>query len=119
MKRVPCAAAVAALLVLAMRVQAAELGPTRPARLDAWRVIGPGGGGTMRRPALSPHDPKGGLLGCGMTGAPAPGPPASPTLLLGSTDGGRTWARVTAFASERIFALRVDGRGRDPGVRAI
>ena len=202
---------------------AGELGPTRPARLDAWRVIGPGGGGTMRRPAISPHDPNVVVLGCDMTGAyltldggaswrminfgsvptsfafdpsrlqtiyagaeavyrsddtgrtwrmvlpdpakktvarsigdhgdrvlvtddpaypgsgrnvtihaiavdeddpdrvyvaasaahsPIPGTPASPTLLLGSTDGGRTWSRATAFGSERVFALRAEGRGK-------
>ena len=216
-----------ALLALA---GAADLGPTRNARLDAWRVIGPGGGGTMRRPAISPHDPKVVLLGCDMTGAyltgdggaswrmfnlgsvptafafdpsrpqklyagaeavyrsddsgrtwrmvlpdpakntvakaigdhgdrvlftddpaypgsgrsvtihaiavdeddsnrvyaaasaadsPVPGTPASPTLLLGSTDGGRAWSRVTAFGSERVFALRADGGGKNPRVQAV
>jgi photosystem II stability/assembly factor-like uncharacterized protein len=200
------------------------------ARLDAWRVIGPGGGGTMRRPAISPHDPNLVVLGCDMTGAyltsdggaswrmfnlgsvptafafdpqkpsvlyagaeavyrsddagrtwrmvlpdparntfarsigdhgdrviftddpaypgsgrsvtihaiavdsldssrvfvaanaadsPVPGTPASPTLLIESTDGGRTWSRVSAFASERIFALRSDAGAREPRVRAI
>jgi photosystem II stability/assembly factor-like uncharacterized protein len=49
--------------------------------------------------------------------SPIPGTPASPTLLLGSADGGRSWSRVTAFSAERIFALRADGRGRD--VRAL
>jgi len=216
--------------VLAALVLAAELGPTHPARLDAWRVIGPGGGGTMRRPAISPHDPKLVVLGCDMTGAyitgdggaswrmvnfgsvptafafdprrpaivyagagavyrsddtgrtwrmvlpdpakntltraigdhgdrviftddpaypgsgrsvtihaiavdaddparlfvaasaadsPVPGTPASPTLLLGSADGGRTWSRVASFASERIFALRADGGGKESRVRAL
>ena len=209
---------------------AADLGPTRPARLDAWRIIGPGGGGTMRRPAISPHDPKVVVLGCDMTGAyltadggaswrmfnlgsvptafafdpsrpqtiyagaeavyrsddsgrtwrmvlpdpakstvaraigdhgdrvlftddpaypgsgrsvtvhaiavdeddparvfvaasaadsPVPGTPASPTLLLGSTDGGRTWARVTDLGTERVFALRAEGGAAAPRVRAV
>ena len=32
----------------------------RPApRFDAWRVLGPGGGGTMIGPTISPHDPSG------------------------------------------------------------
>ena len=230
MKRVTFAAAVATLLVLAMRVQAAELGPTRPTRLDAWKVIGPGGGGTMRRPAISPHDSKIVLLGCDMTGAyvtgdggaswrminfgsvptafafdpsrpqtvyagaeavyksddagrtwrmvlpdpaknsvakpigdhgdrvlftddptypgsgrsvtihaiavdeddptrlfvaasaadsPVPGTPASATLLLGSTDGGRAWSRVASFGSERVFALRASGGGKAPRVHAL
>ena len=26
-------------------------------RLDAWRILGPGGGGTMVHPVISPHDP--------------------------------------------------------------
>jgi photosystem II stability/assembly factor-like uncharacterized protein len=38
-------------------------------RQDAWRVVGPGGGGTMRRPAISPHDPRLVVEGCDMTGA--------------------------------------------------
>jgi photosystem II stability/assembly factor-like uncharacterized protein len=191
-------------------------------RLDAWRVIGPGGGGTMRRPAVSPHDPRVVVEGCDMTGAyitrdggnswrmfhlgwvvdafafdpkdarvvyagtgalwrsedagqtwamvypdparntvehgfgdhadvvyttddplypsgldvnimaiavdPAdtrrlfiassatpPGPPGSqPTghsIILGSEDRGRTWARVAEIATERVFAIRAEGRG--------
>jgi photosystem II stability/assembly factor-like uncharacterized protein len=28
-----------------------------PQRLDAWQIIGPGGGGTFYEPAISPHDP--------------------------------------------------------------
>jgi photosystem II stability/assembly factor-like uncharacterized protein len=230
MKRTLIAAIVVVAPALVALVLAAELGPTRPARLDAWRVIGPGGGGTMRRPAISPHDPKVVLLGCDMTGAyvtgdggaswrmfnlgsvptafafdparpqtlyagaeavyrsddsgrtwrmvlpdpakntvvrsigdhgdrvvvtddpaypgsgrsvtihaiavdeddpgrvyvaasaadsPVPGTPASPTLLLGSTDGGRTWSRATAFGSERVFALRADGGGKAPRMHAI
>ena len=230
MKRVTFAAAIAALVVLATLVLAAELGPTRPTRLDAWRVIGPGGGGTMRRPAISPHDSQVVLLGCDMTGAyvtgdggaswrminfgsvptafafdpsrpqtvyagaeavyksddagrswrmvlpdparntvarpigdhgdrvlftddpaypgsgrsvtihaiavdeddparvwvaasaadsPVPGTPASPTLLLGSVDGGRTWSRVASFGAERVFALRSNGGGKAPRVHAL
>jgi hypothetical protein len=38
-------------------------------RQDAWTVVGPGGGGTMRRPAISPHDPRLVVEGCDMTGA--------------------------------------------------
>jgi photosystem II stability/assembly factor-like uncharacterized protein len=29
----------------------------QPRRLDAWKIIGPGGGGTFYHPAISPHDP--------------------------------------------------------------
>ena len=212
------AAAVSAAVAFAA---ASDVGPARNARLDRWRVIGPGGGGTMRRPAISPHDPRVVMLGCDMTGAyltgdggaswrmanfgavptafafdpkrpavvyagaaavyrsddagrtwrmvlpdparhtveraigdhgdrviftddvtypgggnvtvhaiavdeddashvfaalsasdsPVPGSKSAPTLLVGSTDDGRTWSRLGAFASERIFALRSDGGG--------
>src|SRR3974390_2705228 len=36
---------------------------------SAWRVIGPGGGGAMFHPTVSPHDPKTAVLNCEMTGA--------------------------------------------------
>jgi photosystem II stability/assembly factor-like uncharacterized protein len=29
----------------------------KPQRLDAWQIIGPGGGGTFHNPSISPHDP--------------------------------------------------------------
>jgi photosystem II stability/assembly factor-like uncharacterized protein len=231
MKRIQLVAALVAVSSLAATLAlTAELGPTRNARLDAWKVIGPGGGGTMRRPAISPHDPKVVLLGCDMTGgyltgdggvswrmvnfgsvptafafdptkpstvyagaeavyrsddsgrtwrmvlpdparntvakaigdhgdrvlftddpvypgsgrnvtihaiavdeddparvfvaasaadSPVPGTPASPTLLLGSTDGGHTWSRLAAFGSERVFALRSHGGGKAPRVHAL
>ncbi|HEU0106815.1 MAG TPA: hypothetical protein VFT38_11635 [Vicinamibacteria bacterium] len=38
-------------------------------RQDAWTIVGPGGGGTMRRPAISPRDARLVALGCDMTGA--------------------------------------------------
>jgi photosystem II stability/assembly factor-like uncharacterized protein len=53
------------LVVLAALARADVPAP----RFDAWHVIGPGGGGTMRRPAVSPHDPRVVVEGCDMTGA--------------------------------------------------
>ena len=100
MKRVQLAAALAAVAALAAFVLAAELGPTRPARLDAWRVIGPGGGGTMRRPAISPHDPKTVVLGCDMTGAYVTG------------DGGASWRMINFGSVPTAFAF--DRRSRRP-----
>ena len=70
MRRARVLAALAAFPALA--AHASGPGPTRNARLDAWRVIGPGGGGTMRRPAISPHDPRVVMLGCDMTGGYGP-----------------------------------------------
>src|ERR1039458_6345433 len=46
---------------------AGNLGPA--ARLDPWTVIGPGGGGTMIDPTISPHDPGIVVEHCDMTGA--------------------------------------------------
>src|SRR5438552_5947003 len=47
---------------------AAEM-PGPALRQDAWTIVGPGGGGTMRRPAISPHDPRFVVEGCDMTGS--------------------------------------------------
>ena len=38
-------------------------------RQDAWQVIGPGGGGTMIQPTISPHDANIVVEHCDMTGA--------------------------------------------------
>jgi len=54
-------------------------------RYDAWRVIGPGGGGTMLAPTISPHDPNLVVEHCDMTGGYI------------THDGGQSW---------RIFGLR-------------
>jgi photosystem II stability/assembly factor-like uncharacterized protein len=63
------------------------------ARLDAWRVIGPGGGGTMRRPAISPHDPSLVVLGCDMTGAYI------------TSDGGASWRMFNLGSVPSAFAF--------------
>jgi photosystem II stability/assembly factor-like uncharacterized protein len=77
-----------------------DLGPTRNARLDAWRVIGPGGGGTMRRPAISPHDARLVVEGCDMTGAYI------------TKDGGLSWRMFNLGAPPSSFAFDP----RDPRV---
>src|ERR1700733_14749620 len=43
--------------------------PGSAPRMDAWKIIGPGGGGTMASPTISPNDPKVIVLRCDMTGA--------------------------------------------------
>ncbi|RPI26193.1 MAG: hypothetical protein EHM61_12405 [Acidobacteria bacterium] len=48
-------------------------------RFDRWRIVGPGGGGTMIRPAVSPHDPNVVIEGCDMTG------------MYVTLDGARSW----------------------------
>lgn len=89
-------------------------------REDRWRVIGPGGGGALFHPTVSPHDPRTALVSCDMTGnyittdaggrwrsLNLGGPvqfflfdPLDPRViyakagaLFRSADGGTTWAR--------------------------
>src|SRR5580765_8540812 len=50
-----------------------------------FQIIGPGGGGAMFHPSISPHDPNTVLVSCDMTGSYI------------THDGGRTW---------RMFNLR-------------
>ena len=57
----------------------------RAERPGGFRVIGPGGGGAMFNPTISPHDPNTVLVSCDMTGSYI------------THDGGRTW---------RMFNLR-------------
>ena len=47
-----------ALAAMALAIAAAGQAPGPAARLDAWTIIGPGGGGTMITPTISPHDPR-------------------------------------------------------------
>ena len=97
-------------------------------RLDAWRILGPGGGGAQFYPAVSPHDPNLVLVACDMTGAyisenggqswrmfnlrnPVtffafdPQDPkviyAGADVLWRSEDRGRTWGLVYPSSSER------------------
>src|SRR5437660_5974562 len=51
----------------------------QPQRLDAWRIIGPGGGGTFHNPSISPHDPNLVFASTDMTACYV------------SENGGRTW----------------------------
>lgn len=39
------------------------------ARQDRWEIVGPGGGGTMYLPTISPHNPSRVLVSCDMTGS--------------------------------------------------
>jgi photosystem II stability/assembly factor-like uncharacterized protein len=87
----------------------------QPARLDAWRIIGPGGGGTFHNVAVSPHDPQLVFASTDMTACYV------------SENGGRTWRTFNLrwtckFVFDpklpnRVYALaiglwRSDDRGR-------
>jgi len=62
-------AASLATIVAAAVSLGAPAAPGPAPRQDAWTIVGPGGGGTTRRPAISPHDPSLVVEGCDMTGA--------------------------------------------------
>ncbi len=60
-------------------------------RLDAWRIIGPGGGGAQFTPTISPVDPNLVLVSCDMTGSYV------------STDGGDSWRMFNLRGVTRFF----------------
>jgi len=62
-------------------------------RLDAWRILGPGGGGAQFYPAVSPHDPNLVLVACDMTGAYI------------SEDGGKSWRLFDLRSPVKFFAF--------------
>lgn len=61
------------------------------ARQDRWEIIGPGGGGTMFFPTISPHDPSRVLVYCDMTGSYI------------SDDAGGSWRMFNLRATTRFF----------------
>src|SRR5690242_18310451 len=65
-------------------------------RLNAWRVIGPGGAGGMLLPTVSPHDPRLVLERCDMTGSYI------------SHDAGHSWRMFNLRDATSAFAF-------DPG----
>ncbi len=72
----------ALLLVIPISIGLSGRSPDSPAaapRRDAWKILGPGGGGTLYMPTVSPHDPNTVLATCDMTGAYI------------SRDGGHSW----------------------------
>ncbi len=78
-------------MVLAM-ASAAQTPGTAP-RLDTWKIIGPGGGGTTIDPTVSPHDPNLVLEHCDMTGGYI------------TLDGGNSWRMFNLRALIQTFAF--------------
>jgi photosystem II stability/assembly factor-like uncharacterized protein len=83
-------------LSAALAIAAAAQTPGPAPRSDAWKIIGPGGGGTMIAPTISPHDPRIVLERCDMTGSYI------------TRDGGQSWRMFNLRAGMETFAF-------DPG----
>ncbi|MGO8719799.1 MAG: WD40/YVTN/BNR-like repeat-containing protein [Acidobacteriaceae bacterium] len=62
-------------------------------RPGGFRVIGPGGGGAMFNPTISPHDPNTVLVSCDMTGSYI------------THDGGRSWRMFNLRGVTRFFVF--------------
>jgi photosystem II stability/assembly factor-like uncharacterized protein len=62
-------------------------------RFDKWTIIGPGGGGTMEGPVVSPRDPNVAFLHCDMTGGYV------------TTDGARSWRMFNLRTGIGVFAF--------------
>jgi photosystem II stability/assembly factor-like uncharacterized protein len=75
------------LLLLSVAIALAAPAPPE------WRVIGPGGGGTLFYPTVSPHDPRTVLAACDMTDAYI------------THDGGATWKMFNLGQSVRFFVF--------------
>jgi photosystem II stability/assembly factor-like uncharacterized protein len=81
---IPAGAATAAVLLL--------LGQGAPRR-DAWRILGPGGGGAQFLPTISPHDSRRVLVACDMTGSYI------------THDGGESWRMFNLRGTTRFFVF--------------
>src|SRR5438552_18348247 len=69
-----------------------------------FKVLGPGGGGAMFNPTVSPHDTNTVLVSCDMTGAYI------------THDRGRSWRVVDLRGVVRVFVLdRLDRQVMHPG----
>jgi len=80
---------------LTLVLAAAPVLPAAATPEDGWRGIGPGGGGALFHPTVSPHDPRTALIACDMTGS-----------YITTDAGGRwrtsTWAQPSSsFSSTR------------------
>lgn len=78
------------------------------AQAEGFTVVGPGGGGAMFHPTVSPHDPSELLVACDMTGSYI------------SHDGGHSWRMFNLRGPVRFFAFDpVDSRTIYAGTEAL
>jgi photosystem II stability/assembly factor-like uncharacterized protein len=85
-----------AIAAMTLALVAAAQNPGPAPRFDAWKIVGPGGGGTMIGPTISPHDPNLVVEHCDMTGAYI------------THDGGQSWRMFNLHSGITTFAF-------DPG----
>lgn len=85
-------ALLAVVTIAVAPVQALQKAGPAP-RLDTWRILGPGGGGTMVAPTISPHDSRLVVEHCDMTGAYI------------TTDGALSWRMFNLRAGITTFAF--------------
>jgi photosystem II stability/assembly factor-like uncharacterized protein len=78
------------------------------ARAEGFTVVGPGGGGAMFHPTVSPHDSREMLVACDMTGSYI------------SHDGGQSWRMFNLRSPVRFFAFDpIDARTIYAGTEAL
>ncbi|RXK53491.1 hypothetical protein ESB00_17515 [Oleiharenicola lentus] len=87
------ASIVVAALLIGVAGGRAEDPIRSPERGGGWRVIGPGGGGAMFCPAISPHDPQLVFVACDMTGTYV------------SRDAGESWRMINLQEIVREFTF--------------
>jgi photosystem II stability/assembly factor-like uncharacterized protein len=85
--------AIAALLFLLACSKDSTTVKASGARLDAWRVIGPGGGGAQFLPTISPHNTNTMLVRCDMTG----------TYM--SSDAGENWRMINLRGTADFYVF--------------
>jgi len=85
------AAVVLAVTLPSALLAAEKLGPAP--RFDPWTIVGPGGGGTMIAPTISPHDARIVVEHCDMTGAYI------------TLDGARSWRMFNLRGVVNTFAF--------------
>jgi photosystem II stability/assembly factor-like uncharacterized protein len=85
---------VASVILAGLAVPAAAPAPPPAnARNDAWEVIGPGGGGSMYHPTISPLDPNVVFVNCDMTGSYL------------TRDGGKSWRMINLRGVTEFFVF--------------